>query len=154
MLKLLSCFSFLVFLSLKAIFICQAGPIVDAVFSNTPPLATPCPGTHTYSDNAVTPVSWSWNRCARSDACVSQTPPPSPIRVQVSFSISKRRISPGCVLLQPPCTPSLSVLETWIWASPHCLPLKPSVSSAPESLHCPDRLPETGSLFSGRELCP
>lgn len=94
--------------------------------------------------------SRSWNRCAWSDGCaVSDRPHAAPpFGCRSLCSILKR----GTSQVVSPCslhTPCPCQSKAWSWASPHCLPLKPSVSAAPEGSHCPDVLPETESLFLG-----
>ena len=59
------------------------------------------------------------------------------------LSLWARRISPGCVLPKPPNSLGCQS-KPWSLSFPNCLPPNPSTSAAPECLHCPDGLPETG----------
>lgn len=86
---------------------------------------------------------WEWGVCLLRPGSTA-----FPIQMQTSFGFLKRRISPGCILLQPPhtgpCQPKAGVwLPLIVWL------LKPSVWAAPECLHCPDLLPEPRRLCSG-----
>lgn len=109
MLKFIFCFFFLMLPSLNAVFICQVVLRVGFFFPTPHSVATLAEA------RAHVPISWSGSRCTWSEGCAfsHRAPHPSPIRMQISFGISKRRISPGCVLLQPPHTlsPSVQTLE-------------------------------------------
>lgn len=81
-------------------------------------------------------------------------PTPSPHSDANILSLLKRRISPGCILSCSLQTPWACQSKLWSLPFPHCLPLKPSISAAPECLHCPDRLPETGVCSGARSSIP
>lgn len=97
----------------------------------------------------LAPIGWSWNLSAGNEGYAFRPGSTAfPVRMQMSSGFLKRRISPGCILLQPPhtgpCQPKAGVwLPLIVWL------LKPSVWAAPECLHCPDLLPEPRSLCSG-----
>ena len=128
--------------------------IMDVVFSQHPTPAPPCPGMRTQCD-AVGLISGNRNRCAWSNGCTSSdrphAPPPFGCRyLSASWKERSAQAVSSCSL----CTPCLCESKPWGLASPHCLPLKPSLSAPPECLRCADVLPETGACFWGRELCP
>ena len=122
-LKLLffSFFTFLMLLSLNAITPARAALQWVLFVPNTPPLAAPCPGTCRYCD-ALAPVGgWqggTWDsRAWRGMYSHRHTPTPRPHSDANILSLLKRKISPGCVLLQPPNTLGLSV-QALEFASP------------------------------------
>lgn len=115
MLKLVFCFFFLMFPSLNAVFTYQVVLLVDFFF----PAPHPWPPLlrHTHMLQCRGPHSLELNRCAWSEGCAfsDRAPHPFPIRMQISIGVSKRRISPGYVLLQPSHT--LSQSKAWSWLS-------------------------------------
>lgn len=123
------------------------------IFSSTAPLAAPCQApAHIVR---LWPILWHWNRCPSSEgyAFWGRAPHPCPIRVQMTFNILKRRNSPGCILLQPLHTLSLSA-RGWSLASSHCVvsdTLRLGSSWMLLLFRC---APRTGVCSQGRELCP
>lgn len=120
MLKLFLCLLFLMLISLSAKFTCQVSFIRDFFFSNTPCECPPPPDTAHIVRLAPHWVELEL-RCW-GEVCVfsDRAPQPYAIRMQMSFGILKRRISPGCILMLPPHTLSLSA-QGWSLASSHCL---------------------------------
>lgn len=104
MLKLVFCFFFLMLLSLNAVFICQDCPNSKFFFPNTHPLAT-LAGASAHVMMAGSPLAGAGAGLLGVKGVFSdRAPHPSPIWMQISFGILKRRISPGCILLHPPHT--------------------------------------------------
>lgn len=89
-------------------------------FSNTPCECPPPPDTAHIVRLAPHWVELEL-RCW-GEVCVfsDRAPQPYAIQMQMSFDILKRRISPGCILMLPPHTLSLSA-QGWSLASSHCL---------------------------------
>ena len=136
-LKLLffSFFTFLMLLSLNAISTARAALQWVLFVPSTPAPAAPCPGTWQGVARGGT-----WDRGALRGM---YSPTPCPCSDANILSLWARRISPGCVLPKPPNSLGCQS-KLWSLSFPNCLPPNPSISAAPECLHCPDGLPETG----------
>lgn len=121
MLKLFLCLLFLMLISLSAKFTCQVSFIRD-VFFPTPHLSALLPPPDTAHIVRLAPHWVELELRCWGEVCVfsDRAPQPYAIQMQMSFDILKRRISPGCILMLPPHTLSLSA-QGWSLASSHCL---------------------------------